>query len=172
MNERSLDKQPYTVDEMRVCRFLQKMAPDVGCGDDPIGFLIASYGMLIAERRSGLRDCRGNKDTGKAAAEGWIAAMSKMREAIEQALDDMADSLCVCEDTKQQLIEALAGSSPQAGEAEIARAICCPPGCLWLGDSEDGEKCFCDTSDYRASKIETQARAVLKLLNGDDKIGE
>lgn len=37
-----------------------------------------------------------------------IAAAPDMDEAIEQALDDMADSHCVCEETKQMLIAALA----------------------------------------------------------------
>lgn len=37
-----------------------------------------------------------------------IAAALDMAEAIEQALDDMADSHCVCEATKQLLKDALA----------------------------------------------------------------
>lgn len=37
-----------------------------------------------------------------------FVAGPEMLDAIWQALDDMADSLCVCEDTKQQLKEAFA----------------------------------------------------------------
>lgn len=50
MNERDFDIQPYTPDEMRVCKFLQEIAPDLGCGNDPIGFFLACYATLIAER--------------------------------------------------------------------------------------------------------------------------
>jgi hypothetical protein len=50
--ERDFDKHPYTPDERRVCEFLQTLAPDIGCGDDPIGFLLACYRMLADERRT------------------------------------------------------------------------------------------------------------------------
>lgn len=36
----------YTRDEDRVCKYLQEIAPEVGCGLDPIGFLIASHAAL------------------------------------------------------------------------------------------------------------------------------
>jgi hypothetical protein len=35
---------PYTPDEARVCNYLLEITHNqVGCGDDPIGFLIASH---------------------------------------------------------------------------------------------------------------------------------
>lgn len=37
---------PYTAEENRVCDYLQKINPDIGCGNDPIGFLIASHSAL------------------------------------------------------------------------------------------------------------------------------
>ena len=49
---RDIEERPYTEDERRVCDFLQKLAPDIGCGDDPIGFLMASYTMLVQERKA------------------------------------------------------------------------------------------------------------------------
>lgn len=49
--DRDFEKNPYSKDEQRVCDFLQTIAPDVGCGDDPIGFLIASYHYLIIQRK-------------------------------------------------------------------------------------------------------------------------
>lgn len=51
MTERDLDTKPYTTDEQRVCEFLTRLSPDIGCGDDPIGFLMASYEWLLAERK-------------------------------------------------------------------------------------------------------------------------
>lgn len=52
---------------------------------------------------------------------------------------------------------------PRVGREEILRALCCPEGCQYLGDSEDGNKCFCDTTDLHGSKIERQADAILAL---------
>lgn len=46
------------------------------------------------------------------AAQVMVAAPD-MREAIWQALDDMADSHCVCEDTKQMLRDALTKADAQ-----------------------------------------------------------
>ena len=43
---RDLDKNPYSLEEGRVCDYLQKLAPDIGCGDDPIGFLIANHAAI------------------------------------------------------------------------------------------------------------------------------
>ncbi len=42
-NMRDIEKRPYSADELRVCEYLQKLAPDIGCGDDPIGLLLASH---------------------------------------------------------------------------------------------------------------------------------
>jgi len=46
---RDLDQRPYSTDEKRVANFFADFG--VGGGDDPIGFLLASYSMLIAERK-------------------------------------------------------------------------------------------------------------------------
>lgn len=52
MNERDLDKNPYSPDEQRVAQFFFERG--TGGGDDPIGALIASHEYLIAERKLGL----------------------------------------------------------------------------------------------------------------------
>lgn len=45
---------PYTADEQRVCEYLLQMTQNqIGCGDDPIGFLIASHAFSRAEASSG-----------------------------------------------------------------------------------------------------------------------
>jgi hypothetical protein len=45
--DRDFDKDPYRPDEERVCKYLQeKFDHQIGCGDDPIGFLIASHDYL------------------------------------------------------------------------------------------------------------------------------
>jgi hypothetical protein len=44
-------EKPYTADEKRVCTFILEITNNaVGCGDDPIGFLIASYRAIMRER--------------------------------------------------------------------------------------------------------------------------
>lgn len=49
---RDFDKQPYSKEEMRVVEYLQSVAPDVGAGDDPIGFILAAHNYLMRERRA------------------------------------------------------------------------------------------------------------------------
>lgn len=52
---RDFTSKPYSVDEQRVCDYLTRIA-DAGCGEDPIGFLIASHGALVervAEQKRG-----------------------------------------------------------------------------------------------------------------------
>ena len=43
---RDFDKFPYSKDEQRVVDYLAEIIPDVGAGDDPILFLIASHASL------------------------------------------------------------------------------------------------------------------------------
>lgn len=45
-------RNPYTDAEMRVVEYLHLVAPDIGGGDDPLGFIIASHKYLLRERRS------------------------------------------------------------------------------------------------------------------------
>lgn len=59
----------------------------------------------------------------------------------------------------------------QAKREQVARAICCPQGCQYLGDSEDGNTCYCDTSDLRGSKIERATDAVLAALSALERGG-
>lgn len=49
---RDLKDKPYSNDECRVVDYLYLVAPDIGAGDDPIGFLLASHNWLMRERRS------------------------------------------------------------------------------------------------------------------------
>lgn len=45
------DTRWYSLDEKRVCNYLQKITDgQVGCGPDPVGFLIASHEMFRHER--------------------------------------------------------------------------------------------------------------------------
>lgn len=44
--ERDFEKQPYDAQEKRVCEYLQSITDAAGCGDDPVGFLIASHNLL------------------------------------------------------------------------------------------------------------------------------
>lgn len=51
---RDFDKNPYSEDEVRVALFIMELC-GIGGGDDPIGFLLASYAELIHERINSLR---------------------------------------------------------------------------------------------------------------------
>lgn len=47
MKERDFETQPYTPEEERVAKYISELSNgNVGGGDDPIGFLIASHGEL------------------------------------------------------------------------------------------------------------------------------
>ncbi len=45
LRDNAPDKE-YSADEKRVVKYLAEIIPDVGAGDDPIGFLIASHAAL------------------------------------------------------------------------------------------------------------------------------
>lgn len=36
----------YTAEQARVAKYLNEIAPGIGAGEDPVGFLIASHGAL------------------------------------------------------------------------------------------------------------------------------
>lgn len=56
MTERDFDEMPYTAAEKRVCNYLQEITDGaIGCGDDPVGFLIASH-RTIAHQKNVLID--------------------------------------------------------------------------------------------------------------------
>ena len=46
---------PYSIDEQRVVAYLREIMPEIGAGDDPIGFLIASHAALADRAREFLR---------------------------------------------------------------------------------------------------------------------
>lgn len=57
--DRDLDVNPYSADERRVVEWMHNRTHDIGGGDDPVGFLLASYEMIwdqLQEARSYLRD--------------------------------------------------------------------------------------------------------------------
>jgi hypothetical protein len=55
MTERDFKTNPYSHDELRVVGYLAKILPDVGAGDDPIAFLIASHNVIVDDRREQTR---------------------------------------------------------------------------------------------------------------------
>lgn len=50
-HERDFDTQPYSADELRIVKYLTEIAPDIGAGDDPIGFILASHAQLVHDRK-------------------------------------------------------------------------------------------------------------------------
>lgn len=47
-----IERHKYSKDEQRVVDYLRVLAPDIGAGADPIGFLIAAYDALLLRSRS------------------------------------------------------------------------------------------------------------------------
>ncbi|MBY0258795.1 DUF2829 domain-containing protein [Methylobacterium sp.] len=50
--ERDLDANPYRPDEQRAADALLRQLPDVGTGDDPLGFLVASWEQFVVDRKA------------------------------------------------------------------------------------------------------------------------
>ncbi|MFL5253805.1 MAG: hypothetical protein ACJ8AI_13070 [Rhodopila sp.] len=48
--ERNFSANPYTSDEERVATWLRSRTPEIGAGDDPIGFVLASYELVVSQR--------------------------------------------------------------------------------------------------------------------------
>lgn len=48
---RDMDEWPYSYDERRVATYLNNLCPDIGSGDDPIGFIVASHAALVQRAR-------------------------------------------------------------------------------------------------------------------------
>lgn len=46
---RDMDEKPYSPDEARVAEFLSGRG--AGGGDDPIGFMLASYALIMDDRK-------------------------------------------------------------------------------------------------------------------------
>jgi len=44
--ERDFDARPYDASELKVVSYLREIVPDIGAGDDPVAFLIASHAAL------------------------------------------------------------------------------------------------------------------------------
>jgi DNA-binding phage protein len=56
---RNFKVDPYRHDEQRVVTYLHEVMPEIGAGDDPIGFLIASHASLrerVKEFRNAYED--------------------------------------------------------------------------------------------------------------------
>lgn len=49
--DRDIETAPYDRQEQRVCAYLQSVASSLGCGDDPIGFLIASHNFIMNQQK-------------------------------------------------------------------------------------------------------------------------
>lgn len=85
MTERDLDKNPYSVDEARVAKFLFDLG--AGGGDDPIGFILVSHAYMAAERNQ-LRDGSRRSSAGNVnealviAPIESVGAKGAMREAV------------------------------------------------------------------------------------------
>lgn len=78
MIERDFDSRPYSPDETRVATWLVGRCPDIGSGDDPIGFVLASYELIIMQRNNlanAVREVCGNNHMNCSGASRVKAAL-------------------------------------------------------------------------------------------------
>jgi hypothetical protein len=111
LTERDLDEHPYSSDEQRVADFLYERG--VGGGDDPIGFLLASYADVVAERnemRSRLAETTSHIEHTEAGVE-WPT-----REQIKNALDAQDGPVSSANNPNPTTIAALEEAESGGGE--------------------------------------------------------
>lgn len=75
---RDIEANPYTTDEKRVVDFIWERG--AGGGDDPIGFILASYAYLV-EKRKELRKPITMSDIRLVAGEGKLSASDVLAAA-------------------------------------------------------------------------------------------
>ena len=94
---RDLATRPYSDGERRVCDYLQKLMPDIGCGDDPIGFLIASHAAIM-QSRDGIIE----KEV-YSRVELWRSSVEALQEDIQRLRTILAEhnssALCMLAET-------------------------------------------------------------------------
>jgi hypothetical protein len=108
-------------------------------------------------------DCRALSPSGTGAAEP--VAWGRPHVEYSASRGQSRVEFWVSREDGKKIAAGLA-TPPVRGDREaIKRAICCPQGCQYEGDSEDGSKCYCDTSDYNGSGVEKRFNAVLVALS-------
>jgi hypothetical protein len=79
MNERDFDARPYSADERRVVDWLiERTKGMVGAGDDPIGFVLASYALVHMEKTTAVNALR--KIVGAFDDDGPFIAEAALKE--------------------------------------------------------------------------------------------
>ena len=100
MTTRDFNVHPYTAQEQRVCDYLTSLSDDMGCGGDPIGFLIASHAAVIQSRRSAGSD--------HAKADGGLLPTAS------EASMNKKDPMCECPKCGRTHRDLQAGKPPSA----------------------------------------------------------
>lgn len=88
MTERNIVTQPYSADEQRVAIWLRERIPDIGAGDDPIGFVLASYEHLHLQQQqtkgalAEVMEWINNWDPPMVQDAEWAETARKIKEAL------------------------------------------------------------------------------------------
>lgn len=90
--DRDFDARPYSAEERRVCDYLQEITKGAaGCGDDPVGFLIASHRVIGEIGRQAIDNC----EKGMAVLDSIKQDLENLRKrdnAMEIALHRIASA--------------------------------------------------------------------------------
>ena len=79
-------REQASIGDPRIIKYLAELTPEIGCGDDPNLFLIASHGMLRVERDDALRKlAEAEAERKRAVREAWEAA-AKVCEAFAEEI--------------------------------------------------------------------------------------
>jgi hypothetical protein len=91
IEERDFEADPYSEQEKRVADYLVNLtAGQVGAGDDPIGFLMASHGYIIEQQRQASVTIRALRDTINFVARWVERGLFDHHHTAKEALDVIA----------------------------------------------------------------------------------
>jgi hypothetical protein len=102
--------RPYTPEEARVCDYLQRITNNqIGCGEDPIGFLISSHQVLSDERKT-LLAAQDEADEACITAKRYLDQAMELTGQLKAQGEQMVDEI-------QKLMEkAVTASHPSIAE--------------------------------------------------------
>lgn len=110
--ERDFAANPYSPDEERAAAYMRRLLPNVGTGDDPIGFVLASWEQMVAERKS-LR--------GRLLRSGWLTPFAGLRSFIAGHVEDVRDDIFAIEQSTHARIHAARSEAEAVGAVMSAR---------------------------------------------------
>lgn len=107
INLRDLDATPYDAQELRVCEYLRRVVPEIGCGVDPVGFLIASHAALREDIARLSTQCAEVSRIALSNGEELMIYQHALEEIVQPAMStgDPSNLLAQCREIAKQALQ-------------------------------------------------------------------